>query len=146
MCDYSLLEHFKTRLAEKGETLVLTRFAGGTQGFISKEQWDHQAQSPGDLMEYCAVCLPPGARLSLDNAVGEHSHAEVTFAQFHADVNRHRDGVVLADGKQVSLQQMSPGLIVTVLSLEAEQKPEPELQPVGWLRRSMEMVGVGIGR
>ena len=54
------------RLAAEGETLVATRFSGGSMGFASPEEL--RSRSAWDIQEgkLTAVCVPPGARLLLD--------------------------------------------------------------------------------
>src|ERR1700730_1866569 len=79
MCDYSLMA-IPNRLAVSGEGLVVHRFEAGAVGLTSafdlRRRQDHRkAQShglwstlkelfnPSDVQSIPAVCIPPGARL-----------------------------------------------------------------------------------
>jgi hypothetical protein len=71
-----------------------------------------------------AVCIPPGARLQLqdistrlqqDFSVGPCE--EVTFTQISAAVNSYRDAVRFRNGREVRLQELREGQRVRVLDL-----------------------------
>jgi len=102
MCDYSL-ELYGSRPAREGEVYVTTRFPSGSIGFAS----------PGD--PNTAVCMQCDTQLVLTDmpedmrtrlAIG--AEAEATFAQ--AETGAYRDGLRLASGRFVSLQELRPGV------------------------------------
>ncbi len=129
MCDYSL-HAFENRLAEQGETLVATRFPGGSMGFVSEgtvRTWDpgQAASSP------VAVCLPPGAKLSLERIptrlqeeLGVREHEEVTFTQLSCRSWEYRDAVRFENGKEVLVQRLAEGQVARVLHLGADVQEE----------------------
>jgi len=114
MCDYSL-EMYGSRPAREGEYYVTTRFPSGSIGF----------SATGDPTT--AVCMQCDTRVTLTDIptdlqtrlnVGEK--AEVTFAQI--DSGAYRDGLRLASGRFVSLQELRPGIhayIPTLLEHDA---------------------------
>ena len=119
MCDYSLA-HFPNRLAVEGEQLVVHRFQTGTLGLApaSLKRFFSQASVP-------AVCVPPGARLLLQDiperlqqALNVGSAEEVTFVEQSADAFRYRDAVRFGNGHEILLQQLASGQRVLVLSLD----------------------------
>src|SRR5262249_47428593 len=139
MCDYSLM-NVPNRLAEESEDLVAHRFPTGSLGLASpadlkrsiscKQQrsgiWNAICEffNPPKLEPVPAVCIPPGARLLLQDiparvqqeySVGQS--AEVTFTQITAAVNTHRDAVRFASGREVRLQELREGQRVRVLDL-----------------------------
>ena len=102
MCDYSL-EMYGSRPAREGEYYVTTRFPSGSIGF----------SATGDPAT--AVCMQCDTRVTLTDIptdlqvrlnVGEK--AEVVFAQI--DSGAYRDGMRLASGRFVSLQELRPGI------------------------------------
>jgi hypothetical protein len=106
MCDYSI-EMYRSRPAQTGEKYVLTRFGSGSLGLAS----------PGDCDT--AVCVPYETRLLLEDVperlrdkFGIDASAEVTFVP--VEHGRYRDGVRFADGTEVSLQALTPGITVWV--------------------------------
>lgn len=149
MCDYSLMV-FPNRLARENEILVTYRFPTGSIGFVSpaeltealsatalgppKRLWDRikasfvgaPSQSP-----VCAVCVPPGARLTISNpGCPELSSAnirpgeQVTFTQTTAVWGQFRDAVRTSSGQEILLQQVGVGFEVQILSLVlAEDAP-----------------------
>jgi hypothetical protein len=145
MCDYSL-HGMPTRLAQDGEELVTHRFQTGTIGLASPaelEAFNKPAKREGgsvwrrfvsalfpeqDLSRSVpAVCVPPGARLLVQNfssdarsAYGCAEQEQVVFDQLNPCSIGHRDCIRLSSGKQVLLQSLRPGLRVQVLSIEAE--------------------------
>jgi hypothetical protein len=91
MCDYSLA-HFPNRLAVEGEQLVVHRFKTGTLGLTQACFSPTQIFSPDSTP---AVCVPPGARLfvqdipeRLQQALNVGSVEEATFVEQSADAFR----------------------------------------------------------
>lgn len=122
MCDYSLM-HVPNRLAVEGEKLVTTRF-GMVIGLASKSNLR------------CAVCIPPGASLLLQNIPKDIRRTNkvgpierVKFDQFDYAQNTFRDGVVFRNGKKILLQDLDEGMEVEVLSLQdtTERRTERSL-------------------
>jgi len=140
MCDYSLMA-VPNRLAQEGEDLVAHRFPTGSLGLAApadpkralepattknrsfwcavKEFFNPQRTEPVP-----AVCIPPGARLQLQDIparlqheFGVGSSEEVTFTQISAAVNSYRDAVKFANGRAVRLQELREGQRVHVLDL-----------------------------
>jgi hypothetical protein len=86
------------------------------------------------------VCIPPGARLRLENVPGSlrdrfglDVSEEATFTQLSADENRHRDGLRFSNGATMLLQLLTEGQIVTVLRCSSAEdfEPSPELAACG---------------
>lgn len=145
MCDYSLMA-VPNRLAHEGEELVVYRFPTGSLGFASardvkraatpraclaKTVWMRLADffNPSRPEPVCAVCIPPGARLRLEDMpmrlqqeyyVGPVE--EVTFTQISALVNSYRDAVRFSNGQNVRLKELREGQRVTVLDLSAVEE------------------------
>jgi hypothetical protein len=89
-----------------------------------------------------AVCIPPGASLILKSipsdlqrkwSVGQVE--TVLFTQTSAEVNTYRDAICFRNGCQVSLQQLSEGIPVRVLSLGGDSVAE--LEPANTVPRSL---------
>ncbi|MBX9600245.1 MAG: hypothetical protein K2X35_04540 [Bryobacteraceae bacterium] len=128
MCDYSL--HLNpNRLATEGEVLIATRFPGGSIGFASESE--RAAWDGGDRRPLTAVCIPPGARLKLDNipfmlqwelCVSESE--EVTFTQRGMDAWAYRDSIRFTNGKEILLQRLSIDQKATVLAMSSEHLHE----------------------
>jgi len=84
----------------------------------------------------CAVCIPPGARLRLQDIPMrlQHEYAvgpveDVTFTQISALANSYRDAVRFNNGREVRLQELREGQHVTVLDLSvAEALDLPRLR------------------
>ncbi|MGA2590371.1 MAG: hypothetical protein ABSH32_10680 [Bryobacteraceae bacterium] len=148
MCDYSLMA-VPNRLAAEQEDLVAYRFPTGSLGLAS----------PADVKRACypakarrgglwtavksffippvhhpvtAVCIPPGARLLLQDiperlqrelAVGPAE--EVTFTQVSAAINTYRDAVRFFNGRQIRLQELREGQRVRVLDMSLAEAFEP---------------------
>jgi hypothetical protein len=130
MCDYSLAA-FRSRLAVDGEELVVYRFPTGALGLAS----------PGDVEAYrkefrgwsdwfdpreipCAVCIPPGARLLLQEIpedmqrrLGVGATEQAVFAQTSAEAYRYRDAVRFKNGREVLLQSLALRQRVQIISL-----------------------------
>ena len=122
MCEYSLA-HFPNRLAVEGEHLLLRRFPCGTLGLASIRRSLKEILFPSTV---CAVCVPPGARLLLQNVPEplrrrlEIGPTEtVTFVQQSAEAFTYRDAVQFSNGRQVLLQRLEPGLRLRVLSVHS---------------------------
>ena len=131
MCDYSLA-HFPNRLAVEGEQLVVHRFKTGTLGLAPARFSLKQMFSPDSTP---AVCVPPGARLLLQDiperlqqALNVGSVEEATFVEQSADAFRYRDAVRFSNGHEILLQQLASGQRVLVLSLDPgeSEKTEPD--------------------
>lgn len=106
MCDYSL-EVYRSRPAREGETYHSHRFPSQTVGFIAKE--DPQT----------AVCMACDQRLALEglpealrDSCDVGASAEATFTRL--ETGAHRDAVRFANGAEVSLQQLGPGVTATL--------------------------------
>ncbi len=128
MCDYSLAE-VPNRLAVTGELLVVHRFSTGTIGLKSAHRRFREVLLPSRTV---AVCIPPGARLALQE-IPKHLQSQlsvgpvetVTFVQRTLEANVHRDGVRFVNGREILLQQLTPGQRATVLSLDSEGETVP---------------------
>jgi hypothetical protein len=134
------------RLAHEGEELVAHRFPTGSLGLASAADVN-RAQCPGQpasktfwvkLKEFFqppeadpipAVCIPPGARLRLEDiparlqteyCVGPVE--EVTFTQISAAAHSYRDAVRFPNGREVRLQELREGQRVRVLDLSAAEE------------------------
>jgi hypothetical protein len=112
MCDYSL-ELYRTRPASKGERYMLDRFPSGSMGFTMEAGCG------------TAVCVPADTRLkiegiadSLQAAYGFKASEEVTM--IHLDVGTYRDAVRFANGKQLLLQQLNPGVTASVVAFVSD--------------------------
>lgn len=139
MCDYSLMA-VPNRLAQEGEELVMHRFPTGSLGLASLDDRNRAARPPAANRTFwsaltsffnpphvdpvCAVCIPPGARLTLhDLPVRLQRQFEisaqetVTFTQITAAAHAYRDAVRFSNGGVIRLQELNEGLRVTVLDL-----------------------------
>ena len=151
MCDYSLMS-IPNRLAVEGEDVVTYRFHSGSIGFASESDVRRMAGSndprargfwfsersystSSPLAEpVCAVCVPPGARLLLQD-IPEHlqhnlkvaSSEEVTFVQMGMDAYTYRDAVRFESGLEIRLQDLIPGQRARVIRLSSEQPGESVL-------------------
>jgi hypothetical protein len=152
MCDYSLMA-IPNRLAISGDELVVHRFEAGAVGLASafdlrSRQDCRKAQSqgfwatlkdlliPSDVPSIPAVCIPPGARLlvqdipaNLQCECGLQEEAEeAVFTQVTADVNAFRDAVRFKNGVELSLQRLAEGQRIRVLDLSSaeDEKTAPE--------------------
>ena len=161
MCDYSLMA-VPNRLAQEGEELVAHRFPTGSLGLASPGDLKRIADAPAPARRNFwtavkdffnppkaepapAVCIPPGARLRLQDIPARLQHEigvgpveDVTFTQISAAVNSYRDAVRFQNGKEILLQQLPVGLELDVLELtgSVEKMPHwsqastPEAPPV----------------
>jgi hypothetical protein len=144
MCDYSLMA-VPNRLAQEGEELVTHRFPTGSLGLASpndlkrvrpvrvrKTFWNTLKDFFDPPLEgaACAVCIPPGARLTVELRPGVAE--EATFTQLSAAANTYRDALKFPDGRQLRLQELREGLRVTVLDLSAAEERETVVEfPLG---------------
>lgn len=148
MCDYSLHAH-PNRLATEGETLVVTRFCGGSKGFASLEEvsrrrelaarpkiqcfWDwilNRRPAYAANQPLMAVCIPPGARLLLEGispvlqqSIGISANEPVTFTQLGFESYSYRDAVRFRNGREILIQRLSEHQKAIVLSLGGEDEP-----------------------
>ena len=149
MCDYSLMA-VPNRLARQNEDLVAHRFPTGSLGLASPADLKRLAGPPRTgrksvwraLKEFFsppvtdpvpAVCIPPGARLRLQDIpvrlqmeLGVGPVEEVTFTQISAAVNSYRDAVRFANGREVRLQELREGQRVRVMDLSAAEELDLE--------------------
>jgi len=140
MCDYSLMA-VPNRLAQEGEELVTHRFPTGSLGLASPADLKRAtaAPTPAHRTLWCtvkeffnppktepvpAVCIPPGARLELQDIpvrlqhdLGVRPAETVTFTQISAAANSYRDAVRFCNGREVRLQELREGQHVRVLDL-----------------------------
>ena len=148
MCDYSLMA-IPNRLAREGEDLVAHRFPTGSMGLAApadlrrvadpvgpktKGFWQSLRSffSPPKVDPVPAVCIPPGARLRMEdiparvqNEMSVGPVEEVTFTQLTAAVNSYRDAVRFRNGRELRLQEMREGQRVKVLDLSLAEPLEP---------------------
>jgi len=149
MCDYSL-GGLPNRLAVEGDELIVHRFPTYSMGLAPASHLQPTCAPPsGDqslwgrikaffaLPPFCpgaqAVCVPPGASLILKGIpcdlqrkwdVGEEE--TVLFTQTSAEYQTHRDAICFRNGRQVSLQHLREGLLVTVASLGGDPVGDQE--------------------
>lgn len=164
MCDYSLGE-IRNRLAIEGEELVVHRFPTHSVGLASPAElrptpspqknapslWERIRTfftAPAACGNCMAVCIPPGALLTLRNIPSNLQHKwevreeeSVVFVQTSAEVNRYRDAISFPNGRVVSLQNLIEGMLVKVVSLGGERVDEVE--PFMMVPNSPPEVGVG---
>jgi len=149
MCDYSLMA-VPNRLATEGEELVAHRFPTGSLGLASPSDIKRLACpapaarrgfwcamrdffNPPKTEPVAAVCIPPGARLllqdipvRLQHEIGVGSTEQVTFTQITASVNSYRDAVRFPNGREVRLQELREGQRVKVLDLSVAEELDLE--------------------
>ncbi|HXS94976.1 MAG TPA: hypothetical protein VN736_10245 [Candidatus Limnocylindrales bacterium] len=149
MCDYSLMA-VPNRLAQEGEELVAHRFPTGSLGLASPADLKRAADPPAPARRnfWCAVkeffnppktepvaavCIPPGARLQLQDIPARLQHEfcigpieDVTFTQISAAVNSYRDAVRFQNGREVRLQELREGQRVRVLDLSGAEELDLE--------------------
>ena len=149
MCDYSLMA-IPNRLAVSGENLVVHRFeAGAVLGLaapcdLHKRQEYRKPQphgfwprvkdffNPPDAPAIPAICIPPGARLlvqdlpaRLQREFGFHEQTkEAVFTQIGAAANTFRDAIRFQNGVEVLLQRFAEGQRVRVLDLSSTEDRE----------------------
>jgi hypothetical protein len=149
MCDYSLMA-VPNRLAQEGEDLVAHRFPTGSLGLASPTDLKRIADTPVPARRsfWCAlkdffnppktepvpaVCIPPGARLRLQDIPARLQHEfgvgaveDVTFTQITAAVNSYRDAVRFHNGREVRLQELREGQRVVVVDLSGAEELDLE--------------------
>lgn len=149
MCDYSLMA-VPNRLAREGEDLVAHRFPTGSLGLASPADLKRIADPPAPVRKsfWCAVkdffnpprtepvpavCIPPGARLQLQDIparlqheLGVEASEDVVFTQITAAVNSYRDAVRFRNGREVRLQELREGQRVRVLDLSMAEELDLE--------------------
>jgi hypothetical protein len=118
MCDYSL-EMYASRPARESEKYVTTRFPSGSVGLAER----------GDCTT--AVCVQYDTHLDLEGIssdlqcrLGVKPLEHVIFARLQHGA--YRDGVRFANGKELSLQILGPGVGVTL----APARVSPETRRV----------------
>jgi hypothetical protein len=138
------------RLAQEGEDLVAHRFPTGSLGLASPADVKRSACPPARgrktfwraVKEFLnppsttpvpAVCIPPGARLELQDIpvrlqqdLGVGPVERVTFTQISAAVNSYRDAVRFTNGREVRLQELREGQRVRVLDLSLAEELDLE--------------------
>jgi hypothetical protein len=144
MCDYSLMA-VPNRLAQEGEDLVAHRFPTGSLGLASPEDlkvpaipktaarrgfWRavQEFLNPTKGKPVCAVCIPPGAKLRLQDIPARLQHEfgvgaveDVTFTQISAAAHSYRDAVRFHNGREIRLQELREGQRVQVLDLSCAE-------------------------
>lgn len=155
MCDYSL-HAVPNRLAVEGEELVTYRFPTSSIGLASPADLEKATRRQSPTMsgsswwtvlkswlnppplrteKIPAVCIPPGARLrmqdipqDLQKELGVEASEEVTFVELSASAYRYRDGVRFRNGREILLQYLDEGLHIDVLCLAGtEPAAAPEM-------------------
>jgi hypothetical protein len=131
MCDYSLA-HYPNRFAVEGEQLQVYRFSTGTVGLVP------QCPNFKETLSPTAVCVPPGARLLLQDipqSLQEHLNVaeveEVAFIEQTFEPGTHRDAVRFANGRELLLQRLCRGQRLKVLNLGDVNEASQELQNEG---------------
>jgi hypothetical protein len=106
MCDYSL-ELYRSVPAAVGESYKLVRFGTGSMGFAAGSACD------------TAACMPAGATLRLEGidealqqTLGIKATEEVVMTRLEGGL--HKDAVRFANGREISLQSLNPGLTATL--------------------------------
>ena len=149
MCDYSLM-NVPNRLASEGEELIAHRFPTGSLGLASPADVKRPLAprivakrgfldrlrdyfNPPMTEPVAAVCIPPGARLLLQDIPARMQHdfcvgpvEEVTFTLITAAVNSYRDAVRFQNGREIRLQEMREGQRVKVLDLSLAEELDLE--------------------
>lgn len=150
MCDYSLMG-VPNRLATEGEELVTYKFSTGTIGLAPPAEVSKCRKSAptkrtgfwGYIREIFttpvkpsvpAVCVPPGARLIVEDMPADLQHtlgigrtASATFTQITANANMHRDAIRFENGREIRLQELAEGQRVLVLDLSSADSSLPEM-------------------
>jgi hypothetical protein len=134
------------RLAREGEDLVAHRFPTGSMGLASPKDLRRLAEPTAPVRKsvWCvvkdffnppktepvpAVCIPPGARLQLQdipvrlqNDLGVGMVENVKFTQITAAVNSYRDAVEFTNGRMLRLQELREGQRVHVVDLSMAEE------------------------
>ena len=150
MCDYSLMA-VPNRLAQEGEDLVAHRFPTGSLGLAAPADLKRTLEptpvahrslwcalkaffNPLRAEPVPAVCIPPGARLRLQdipvriqNEFSVGPEEDVTFTQLSAAANSYRDAVRFGNGRELRLQELREGQRVQVLDLSLAEELDLEV-------------------
>jgi hypothetical protein len=143
MCDYSLMA-IPNRVAVSGDELVVHRFQTGSVGLASASDlckgqdrlkvhgfWQRLSQflNPPAIQSLPAVCVPPGARLLVQDIPMRLQHEdrlkeveEAVFIQVTEHVNTFRDAVRFHNGVEILLQNFDEGQRICVLELSTAEK------------------------
>jgi len=140
------------RVAVSGDDLVVHRFQTGSVGLASasdlrKGQGRRKVQShgfwprlseffnPPDIQSPPAICIPPGARLLVQDIPSKLQHEggfqeveEAVFIQVTAQVNTFRDAVRFHNGVELLLQRLDEGQRIRVLELSTAEKTAAALE------------------
>jgi hypothetical protein len=115
MCDYSL-ELYRSRPAVQEEQYTLHRFPSGTMGFVAETDCE------------TAVCMPAGARLSLQGinetvqrAFSVGPAEQVTMIRLDVTGHAHRDAVRFANGREVLLQSLNAGVSAKLAARDLDE-------------------------
>ena len=115
MCDYSL-ELYRSRPAAQEEQYTLHRFPSGTMGFVAGTDCE------------TAVCMPAGARLSLQgiNETVQRAFSigpaeAVTMTRLEVTGHAHRDAVRFTNGREVLLQSLNAGVTCTLAPRDLDE-------------------------
>lgn len=115
MCDYSL-ELYRSRPAVQEEQYTLHRFPSGTMGFVAGTDCE------------TAVCMPAGARLSLQGinetvqrAFSVGPAEEVTMIRLDVTGHAHRDALRFANGREVLLQSLNAGVTAKLAARDLDE-------------------------
>lgn len=170
MCDYSLMG-VPNRLAVEGEQLVMHRFPTGSLGLASPQDLEpakpprEQCRSvwarlrlflnPPVKPPVPAVCIPPGARLVMDDIpralqrglkvspIELVTFTQITppsgsvFSQFAAS-GSYRDAVRFRHGVEVRLQELREGQRMWVMDLSAVEPVQDGVVSNSWGPESRE--------
>jgi hypothetical protein len=127
--------------------LIVHQFHTGSKGLTSPE-YRKSAPRPKGLLavlktvvgrysppKECAVCIPDGARLTLEGISEKLQEAyhlspveKVTFRQLSASALIYRDAVEFGNGMKVRLQELEEGQSLEVRALSSEQVGDSERQ------------------
>jgi len=95
--------------------------------------------NPPEINPVPAVCVPPGARLMLQDIPTHVQHdleigpaEEVTFTQLTASEYTYRDAVRFQNGHELLLQKLREGQRVKVLALLSAEDLEPSPERTEW--------------
>jgi hypothetical protein len=107
MCDYSL-EAYRSRPARVGEQYVTHRFTSSAVGFIT----------PGDpttavCMAYDTKLVVEGIPERIQTTLGVAANGPATIARLEGGL--FQDGFRFANGAQITLQQLGPGVRANVV-------------------------------
>jgi len=130
MCDYSL-EMYASRPARESEKYVTTRFPSGSIGLAT----------PGDCTT--AVCVQYDTKLKVENIsadlqtrLGVQAEEGVVFARL--EHGAYRDGVKFGNGKEISLQLLGSGVMISLIPAEKIESPAAAAEIVASQPRVLE--------